>query len=403
MEDKKYKIRFIQKLAFCLHTYGAPCYRIEAACNAVATKLGFSQKTGFFSTPTSLFSTFIDMDGEEESRLMRVEPATVNLRKLSLVDDLAEKVAAQQVSSKDGYDQLNILIDEDDDNRHLKILSYGILASNFTLFLNGHWRDCLIAFFIGIIVGFVTSRKRNNNLQYLSEGLAALVATVLSYLCVYIHPEINPPLISLASLIVLVPGLNLTISISELASNNLTSGNSRLVGAIMVLFKLAFGVYVGKSIIDGFALPDYNDLSTNYSFLTKILLFPLAALGFTFTFKAALKDFKWILIITLISITSSYYTTQYQGVILGTFAGAFAVTIVSNAISRFLSKPVLLTLLPGIIMLVPGSLGYKSISLFFYSDAIQGVGLAFQVTKIAMSLVAGLFFGNVIINPRRNI
>jgi uncharacterized membrane protein YjjB (DUF3815 family) len=54
-------------------------------------------------------------------------------------------------------------------------------------------------------------------------------------------------------------------------------------------------------------------------------------------------------------------------------------------------------------MLVPGSLGYKSISLFFYSDAIQGVGLAFQVTKIAMSLVAGLFFGNVIINPRRNI
>ena len=150
--------------------------------------------------------------------------------------------------------------------------------------------------------------------------------------------------------------------------------------------------------MDSFSIPDYNDLSSNYSFLFKIILFPLAALGFTFTFKAALKDYKWILLITLISITSSYYSSQFYGIVFGTFVGAFAVTLVSNIISRYLNKPVLLTLLPGIIMLVPGSLGYKSISLFFYSDAIQGVGLAFQVSKIAMSLVAGLFFGNVIIN-----
>ena len=137
----------------------SPLLSIEAACNAVATRLGFSSKSGFFSTQHR-FSTFIDSDFEEESRLMRVEPSTVNLQKLSEVDQIAENVANKQTSPLEGYYLLNILIDEHDDNRALKILSYGIISANFTLFLNGHWRDCIIALFIGMIVGIVTSRKK---------------------------------------------------------------------------------------------------------------------------------------------------------------------------------------------------------------------------------------------------
>lgn len=403
MDDKKNKIRFIQKLAYCLHSYGAPCYRIEAACLEVSKRLGFSEKSGFFSTPTSIMSTYIDEKFDEESRLMRVEPSSVNLKKLTEADRIGDHVINFNYTAAEGHQKLNELIEIDDDNRKLKILSYGILSSNFTLFLNGSFVDIIAAFFIGAMVGILTSREKNNNLKYLSEGYAAFVATLISYSLTYINPNINPPLISLSSLIVLLPGLNLTISISELASNNLTSGTGRLVGAIMVLMKLAFGVYVATEIMHELNFPDFNEIEIKHSFWIKLAFFPLAALGFTASFKAAMKDYKWIFLIGTISILASYYSALYKGQIFGTFIGALVVTTVSNIISKKLNKPVLLTLLPGIIVLVPGSLGYESISLFFYSDTIQGMELAFTVTKIAMALVAGLFFGNVIVNPRRNI
>jgi uncharacterized membrane protein YjjP (DUF1212 family) len=403
MEDKKEKIKFIQKLAYGLHIYGAPCYRIEAACTQIAIKLGFNNKSGFFSTPTSMFSTYVDEDFEEQSRLLRVEPASVNLEKLSQVDNIGELVVNSKLSATQAQKQLLEIFAVNDDKKVLKILSYAIIAANFTVYLNGNLYDALFALLIGAVVGIVTSRKKNNNLQYLSEGLAAFIATIFSYSLTLITPNINPPLITLASLIVLIPGLNITISVSELATNNLTSGTSRLVGAIMVLLKLAFGVYVAREMTGLFNFPQFIETSINHGMLLKFSLLPIAALGLTFSFKAALKDYIWILIIGLISVSSSNFVSSHYNVLLGTFIGALSVTLVSNLFSKYFKRPVLLMLLPGIIFLVPGSLGFKSIELFFHSDALLGMELAFQVAKIALALVTGLLFGNVFINPKRNI
>jgi uncharacterized membrane protein YjjB (DUF3815 family) len=82
-------------------------------------------------------------------------------------------------------------------------------------------------------------------------------------------------------------------------------------------------------------------------------------------------------------------------------AGALAVGLLSNLYARLEDRPAIIPLTPGILMLVPGSLGYRSLTAFLESDATLGTAMAFQTGLVAVSLVGGLLLSNLIIPPRR--
>src|SRR4029079_110295 len=71
---------------------------------------------------------------------------------------------------------------------------------------------------------------------------ASLVATIPAAML----PPLSVFLVTLAGVIVLVPGLTLTVAISELASRQLVSGSARLMGAVALFFAIALGVAVGS-------------------------------------------------------------------------------------------------------------------------------------------------------------
>jgi len=50
----------------------------------------------------------------------------------------------------------------------------------------------------------------------------------------------------IASLIVLLPGLALTLSLNELGTGHLVSGTARFAGAIMTFMKIGIGAAVGR-------------------------------------------------------------------------------------------------------------------------------------------------------------
>ena len=58
-------------------------------------------------------------------------------------------------------------------------------------------------------------------------------------------------------------------------------------------------------------------------------------------------------------------------------------------------------LAPGMILLVPGSLGYRSLSALLNRETIEGVDFAFGMILVAMSLVGGLLASSVIVPPKR--
>ena len=64
-------------------------------------------------------------------------------------------------------------------------------------------------------------------------------------------------------------------------------------------------------------------------------------------------------------------------------------------------RPSLVVQTPAILLLVPGSLGYLSLTSFLDRDALAGIEGAFRTGLVAISLVGGLLAANVVLPPRR--
>ena len=58
-------------------------------------------------------------------------------------------------------------------------------------------------------------------------------------------------------------------------------------------------------------------------------------------------------------------------------------------------------MVPSLILLVPGSLGYRSLTYMMSHDLVTGLDAAFGALLVGGSLVAGLLLANVLL-PSRN-
>ena len=86
---------------------------------------------------------------------------------------------------------------------------------------------------------------------------------------------------------------------------------------------------------------------------------------------------------------------------LGGGLGALTLAMASNFYERWTSHPATVTLVPGVLLLVPGSIGFRSFSLLLEQQVVVGVDAAFTMTMTAISLVAGLLLANILVPARR--
>ena len=86
---------------------------------------------------------------------------------------------------------------------------------------------------------------------------------------------------------------------------------------------------------------------------------------------------------------------------IAAFAGALAVGVFANAYARLANRPATVPLLPGLLVLVPGSIGYRALSAFTEQNAVTGLEAAFQMLLVAAALVGGMLTANAVLPPRR--
>ncbi|MEO8360716.1 MAG: threonine/serine exporter family protein [Vicinamibacteria bacterium] len=79
------------------------------------------------------------------------------------------------------------------------------------------------------------------------------------------------------------------------------------------------------------------------------------------------------------------------------------VAAASNLFARAKNKPSALVRTPGILLLVPGSVGLRSLFLVFDGHVMQGIDTASALIVLLTTLVAGLLFGDLLIPPRRSL
>jgi uncharacterized membrane protein YjjB (DUF3815 family) len=58
---------------------------------------------------------------------------------------------------------------------------------------------------------------------------------------------------------------------------------------------------------------------------------------------------------------------------------------------------------PGIILLVPGALGFRGFNFVLQRDVMLSLDTAFAVLAALIALVAGIMLGNLLVSTRRNL
>ena len=123
---------------------------------------------------------------------------------------------------------------------------------------------------------------------------------------------------------------------------------------------------------------------------TEMLAVVLAPLSFTVIMRARAVDALPILGVCVLAFFGGRAGSAALGPELGVFAGAFVAALASNLHARWRGLPVLVTLSPALMLLVPGSVGFRSIALMMDREVLDGIQAAFRMTIMFAALVAGL-------------
>src|SRR6185503_20245286 len=111
-----------------------------------------------------------------------------------------------------------------------------------------------------------------------------------------------------------------------------------------------------------------------------------AGLSFTVLLRARPRDVGWVLLAGVLAIEGVRLGGRLLGPQLGAFVGALLVGMAGNVYARLLHRPAAVLQVPGLIVLVPGSLGFRSLNALLERDVLSGVQTAFATTLVAIAL-----------------
>ena len=390
---------FVLRLGRALHALGYSSHRIEEMLADAADRLGLEGQ--FFTTPTSIFSAF---GAQERQRtfLVRVEPGDLHLERLGRVQEIAEQVLAGRLAPRAGLAALDAL-DREPPRWGVAIttLAFGIAGGSAACLLGGGAVEVAAAAALAMLTGWVAAaRLLPPDARRFHEPLSAFVVSFgVSGLASRV--PLSTYLATLGGLIVLLPGLMLSAAMSELNAQHLVSGTARLTGAIMRFLVLIFGVALGARVahaVFGAALAATPTPLPAWCEWAALLVAPFA---FTVLMRARPVDAPAILGVCAAAVIGSRAGSQALGPELGVFAGSLVAGLLSNWLARVRHTPALVTLSPALLLLVPGSIGFRSLALLLDREVVNGIEAAFRMVIMFAALVAGLQIAGIAVPAPR--
>ncbi len=401
------RVEFLVKVAECLHIHGTTAQRLEGALLGMASRLGM--KCEPWVNPTGMILTLRDLNCPESSdvtRVIRLPLGDVDLSRLAMADQIAEDVLAGRMGLAEGQRALETL-DRVPTWRWnlLQILAFAMVAFGVGCLLRLPWLDIFTASCGGLGVGLlVYAVGRHPSLREPMEVLAAMLAAMLAVGVASFVGPLNLNTVIIAAVIVLLPGMELTNAVSELTSQHLVSGTARLAGALSIILKLTIGTMLVLHVAELAGIQPRVAASRPQPDWVEWTGLAVACLSFAVVFRAARRDYLIVMLAAASGFLISRHVGDAFGNVAGVFVSALVITMAGNLYARWRNRPGALIRLPGIILLVPGSVSFRGLMTLMQEQSLaQGQSAFVSVLNILLALLAGLMLGNLLAPPRRNI
>jgi uncharacterized membrane protein YjjP (DUF1212 family) len=385
------KYKFIVKLGKALHTYGVPSYKSQDYLEKISHQSNI--KGSFMDTPTWINYVFYDEDENSYNYVECVPPGELNLGALSRVERITKRVLANELSYGEAKVKIeNIEADQISYGKAVELLAFMTSAGAFSIILNTSWLSALVSFLLGAVVFSIAQLAKKS--QYITttlESMVALTSTLITGVLASYFSQINLSMTILASIIVFIPGLSLTTALEEITSRSLVSGTAKLFDALVSLFKQFFGVALGLILLGLFIDLKPNDVINDVPEWVDYIAIILLTSSLLPVFKVAKPDVIYCILAGFISYQVTAWL-DFSGLLLSIFIGTIVTVNISKLFSWITKSPPLVFLVPGIIMLVPGSKAFISLSSVLIDTGQAHSNMGEQVLYIFMGIIGGLIF-----------
>lgn len=401
---------FITELARRLHIAGVSAARLEGAVRSTANAIDVACE--IWATPTGLLLSLADVDAPaapQVTRVLRLEPHGPNFTDLVTLDEIADEVIARRVGVQEATGRLRAM-DRPPERRERvwTVLAFGLASASVAGLLLTGWRDIAVAGAMGLLIGGIEVASRSRpHLAAASEAVAALVATVLVTAFAHFVAPLSVQTVVIAALIVLMPGLSLTTAVAELASQQLVTGTTRFAGAMVTLLKLTFGSIAGAQVVTVLGWTARVAPASTPPAVVEVIAAIVAAFSFAILFRAQRRDVPLVMASAMLGYALTrvggfwFVTGQGPTSAGGVFFSSLVMAALANVYGRAAGRPGSLVRLPGIMLMVPGSVGFRGLASLMERDYTLGVDTGVAVLSALVALMAGLLFGSVLVPPRR--
>jgi len=386
----------VLELAQGLHDGGAPAHRLEALIGGVAERVGLEVRV--FSTPTAIYASF-GPHWQGRMALLCTSAPSMDLGKLADMAELVDQISAGTLTPDEATPLLRGVLERSERYpRWARLIAYALTSAAAVVLFGGGVGELIGAAFTGLAVGtlgeFVGPRPR---LRPVFELSGALMAGLLAGLWGAFVPA-DPQLVTLASLVALLPGLSLTTAMTELATGHLASGTARLAGALISFANLAMGTTVALHATEGLNQVG-SMVPLPFDGTGPALL--VASLTFVVLMRARGTDLVWV----VLACTVAWFVGKLGGSLVGPVYGAalaaFVLTLVANATAHARRQPASVLIIPGMFLLVPGLIGLQGLTALYGADLVGGLQAAVTASLTAIALATGVLVAHVVLPPRR--
>jgi len=401
------EVRFLKRYARQLHTAGVPAHQFERMMTALSDKLGFNCQA--LSSPTSIFLSFQYQDDEDDYRpiptqLERMSPPEINLGNTAKLYHMGNCLLDGEISAEQAYIKLRGWQPEQLYPLWLQIICWGLTGGTVAVMLSASWAGIAVAALTGALIGILVTQAGEALREGGLEAIAALFSTFLVFALNQWLLGLDVYVIIMSSLIVLIPGLGLTIAVTELSTDHLASGSARLAGALVTLLKLSLGVLIGTVFVGWFGWSTDIGSQAHLSVPPDWFRWPAllaAAFSFGVLFSARKKDFHIAMLAAIVSYMISRVGVAVGGLEIGVLMASMSIAILANLYGRIFKQTGALIRVPGVILLVPGTIGYHGATALLLDGGANLTDTTLLALRLLIALVGGLLFGNTLLPPRR--
>jgi uncharacterized membrane protein YjjP (DUF1212 family) len=372
------------------HDAGYPTADLEERLLALADALGLTG-VQVSATPTIVELSLGPLP-DQRSYTVRVRPPVVDLDAIARLDDLVQNVVDARFGADEALAQLTeIQASPLERPWPVLITAYGVAGAALTPVLGGGWREAAAGAAVGLVAGGVALPAwRTPRTEPMIAPVAAIAASFCAAALARLGLDANPDLVTLAALVTFLPGMTLTIGMRELATEHLQSGVANTASALVQLLGLVFGVGIGRSIASSWFGPVHAGTPHTAVLGVELVAAVAAGLVFTVTLRARYRDALVMAAATVLALTANEVGGALIGDEAAVFAAALVVGLVGGLVGSLLRRSPLVFIVPGVLMLVPGSAGFNSVLQLLTDQTVSGITAGFDTFVTAMSIAYGL-------------